>query len=321
MRTLTVLAVIFGLAALLHGPQGAAGAPAADTASVPGSIVAGGLQRTFRLYVPPSHDRARPAPLVIVLHGGFGTGATMERLTAGGFNRLAARDGFVVVYPDGVERHWNDGRGIAEYRSHRDNIDDVGFIAALIDHLAQTQGIDRQRVYAAGISNGGLLAQRLARELAPRVTAIGVVAISMSDKIAQMRPPARPISVLIMLGTEDPLVPWDGGGIAERFGRDVGRVLSIANTVRAWATHNGCPARPEITRESDRDPADGTRVRRESYAPCVEGTEVALYAIEGGGHTWPGGWQYLPQRYVGRTSRDIDANEVLWAFFKRHAIR
>jgi polyhydroxybutyrate depolymerase len=288
---------------------------------VAGSIVAGGLQRTFRLYVPASHDRTRPVPLVIALHGGGGTGAGMERLTTGGLNRLAGRDGFVVVYPDGVERHWNDGRGIAQYRSHRDNIDDVGFVNALVDHLVRTQAIDRRRVYAAGISNGGLLAQRLARELAPRITAVGVVAISMSDKIAQMRPPARPISVLIMPGTDDPLVPWNGGEIASLLGRDHGRVLSVAQTVSAWTTHNRCPGKPDVTREPDRDPGDGTRVRREIYAPCAEGTEVALYVIEGGGHGWPGGWPYLPERIIGRTSRDIDANEVLWAFFKRHAIR
>lgn len=321
MRVLITLIIALVLAAPFVGPGGAASAPAAAPAGVPSSIVAGGLQRTFRLYVPPSHDRSRPAPLVIALHGGGGSGTAMERLTMGGFNLLAEREGFVVVYPDGVERHWNDGRGIAQYRSHRDNIDDVGFITTLIDHLAQTQGIDRQRVYAAGISNGGLFAQRLARELAPRITAIGAVAISMSDKIARMRAPARPISVLLMPGTDDPLVPWSGGVIAERLGRDVGRVLSVADTVSAWATHNRCPGRPEVTREPDRDPGDGTRVRREIYAPCADGTEVVLYAIEGGGHGWPGGWAYLPERIIGRTSRDIDANEVLWAFFRRHAIR
>jgi polyhydroxybutyrate depolymerase len=320
MRALAALIVTLGLAVLFLRPGRAATAANAPV-SAAASIAAGGLQRTYRLYIPASLDRARPAPLVIVLHGGGGTGAAMERLTAGGFSRLAARDGFVVVYPDGVERHWNDGRAIAQYRAHRDNIDDVGFIAALIDHLAQTRGVDRRRVYAAGISNGGLFAQRLARELAPRITAIGAVAISMSDKIAQMRPPARPISVVIMPGTDDPLVPWNGGVIAERLGRDVGRVLSVADTVSAWATHNRCPGGPQITREPDRDPGDGTRVRRETYAPCADGTEVALYAVEGGGHTWPGGWQYLPERFVGRTSRDIDANDVLWAFFKRHAIR
>ena len=321
MKVLTVLMIALALAAPLLRPEGAASAPADAPGSLRGSIVAGGLERAFRLYVPPSHDRTRPAPLVIALHGGGGTGAAMERLTVGGLNRLAVRDGFVVVYPDGVDRHWNDGRGVAEYRSHRENIDDVGFVTALIDHLAQTQGIDRNRVYATGISNGGLFSQRLARELAPRIAAIGVVAVSMSDKIALMRAPTRPISVLLMSGTEDPLVPWAGGDIGfPGSSRKVGKVLSVAKTVAAWAALNRCTPPPAVSWEPDRDPRDGTRVRREAHGPCSEGTEVVLYAVEGGGHTWPGGWQYLPERLVGRTSRDIDANEVIWSFFRRHAI-
>lgn len=292
------------------------------SASIAGSITEGGRERTFRLYVPASHHRSRPAPLFIALHGGGGTGAAMERLTDGGLNRLAVRDGFIVVYPDGVERHWNDGRGVSDYRAHRENIDDVGFISALIDHLAQTHGIDRSRVYAAGISNGGLFSQRLARELAPRIAAIGVVAISMSDKIALMRAPARPVSVVLIPGTDDPLVPWAGGDLGFAGSRrKVGTVLSVAETVAAWVSLNRCSPSPAVTREPDRSPQDGTRVRREAYGPCGDGSEVVLYAVEGGGHTWPGGWQYLPERFVGRTSRDIDANEILWSFFRKQAIR
>jgi polyhydroxybutyrate depolymerase len=123
MRVLTVIVITLVIASPLFLPRASASAPGDGSGSTPGSIVAGGLERTFRLYVPPSHDRTRPAPLVIALHGGGGTGAVMEQLTAGGLNRLAAREGFVVVYPDGVERHWNDGRGISDYRAHRENID------------------------------------------------------------------------------------------------------------------------------------------------------------------------------------------------------
>lgn len=320
MRLLTMGFLAGSLALAPVGSIGAAAGPSDSTGQV-GSIASGGLNRTYRLYVPLAHDKSKAVPLVIALHGGGGTGLNMERLTLGGFNRLAAGEGFVVVYPDGVDRHWNDGRGIQEYRAHREDVDDVGFIAALIEHLHQTLGIDRARVYATGISNGGLFSQRLARELAPRIAAIGVVAVSMSDKIAQMRPPARPISVLLMPGIDDPLVPWGGGDIGFRGSRPAGRVLSVADTVAAWTGLNRCPPRADVAMEPDRDPNDGTRVRWEAYAPCAEGTEVVLYAVEGGGHTWPGGWQYLPERLIGRTSRDIDANHVIWSFFKKHAIR
>jgi len=294
-----------------------------DTAlrSSVGFLQYGGLERTYRIYVPSKYDRSRPLPTVLVFHGGGGTGDGMEKLTQGGLNRLADREGFIIVYPDGVDRHWNDGRGIQNYRAQRDNIDDVGFVAALIDHLARTLTIDLGRVYATGISNGGLMSFRLARELPMRVAAVAPVAISMSEEIAQMRPPSRPISVMMIPGTRDPLVPWDGGAIGFAGGQKVGRVLSVSETVKYWASHNQCPSPPAVSMEPDRDPQDGTRVRREAYGPCRDGTEVILLAVEGGGHTWPGGLQYLPVRVVGRTSRDIDANEVIWSFFRRHALR
>jgi polyhydroxybutyrate depolymerase len=286
-----------------------------------GSLQFGGRERTYRLYVPPQADRAGPMPVVLVLHGGGGTGSGMETLTRGGLNRLADRDGFIAVYPDGVDRHWNDGRGIQTYRAHRENIDDVGFFSALIDHLARRLSVDRGRVYSAGISNGGLMSFRLARELTSEIAAIAAVAVSMSEQIAAMRTPSRPISVLMIPGTKDPLVPWDGGDIGFAGGGKVGKALPVAEAIRYWAGHNQCPSPPAVAMEPDRDPQDGTRVRREAYGPCRDGTEVVLLAVEGGGHTWPGGWQYLPERVIGRTSRDIDANEVIWSFFKRHASR
>jgi polyhydroxybutyrate depolymerase len=317
-REVWVAAILFLAAGAVLAAAGDAYVRAAETSTQTGTLAFGGLTRTYRLRVSPASRR--PMPLVLALHGGGGTGEHMERLTLGGFNRLADREGFAVVYPDGVERHWNDGRGTQAYRSHRDNIDDVGFLAALIGYAARSIPVDLRRVYATGISNGGLMSFRLARELADRIAAIAPVAISMSEQLLQMRTPARPISVLLIPGTQDPLVPWEGGEIGFAGGRKVGRVISVAESVRFWATHNQCPPTPAVTWEPDRDPFDGTRVRRVAYGPCREGTEVVLYAVEGGGHTWPGGQQYLAERLVGRTSRDIDANEVIWGFFKRHAI-
>lgn len=303
------------------GPGGVAHAQSRGPVSRTGAIHHGGIERTYRIHLPSSAGRAGPMPLVLALHGGGGTGLNMEQLTLGGFNRLSETHGFAVIYPDGVDRHWNDGRGVADYRAHREDVDDVGFISALIEHLAQTQGIDRGRVYATGISNGGLLSMRLAHELSHKIAAIAPVAISVTDKIAAMRAPARPIPIVLIPGTHDPLVPWDGGNLGFQGGRAVGRVLSVAETVRYWVNHNRCAPTPTVTREPDRSPGDGTRVRREAYAGCSEGAEVVVYVVEGGGHTWPGGLPYLPERVIGRTSRDIYANEVIWDFFKKHAVR
>lgn len=281
------------------------------------SIIFAGLERTYRIHMPPSYDKSTPLPLLIALHGGGGTGENMEELTLGGFNRLSDKEGFVAVYPDGIEKHWNDGRENVSYRAHQEKIDDVGFISALIDHLAKQSNIDTKRVYATGISNGAIMSFRLGCELSEKIAAIASVAGSMPEKLPTRCLPSRSISALIISNTEDPLVPWGGGEI--RFGlRRFGRVLSIPETVKFWSTHDQCSSSPLITWEPDKDPKDGTRVRKESYNQCRESSEVLLYAIEGGGHTWPGGHQYLPEWIIGKTSRDIDANEVIWDFFKKH---
>ncbi len=279
-------------------------------------LTRGGLERTYHIYLPASYGKSRPVPLLIVLHGGGGTGQGMERLTRGGFNILADREGFIIVYPDGVEKHWNDGRDIRTWRAHRERIDDVGFLSALIDRVAKDWNIDPQRVFATGISNGGLMSYRLACELSHKISAIAVVTASLSEELFAQCSPAKPISVLIMNGTKDPLVPYGGGEITGPFGvRKFGKVVSTAETVQFWVKHNACPDELVIKQEPDEDPKDGTRVRREVYSPCKNNTQVVLYTIEGGGHTWPSGWQYLPERVIGKTSQDITATDVIWEFF------
>ncbi len=283
------------------------------------SIIFAGLERTYLLHIPSSYIRSTPMPLLIVLHGGGGTGERMEKLTQGGFNRFSDKDGFLVVYPDGIEKNWNDGRENVKYRAHREKIDDVGFIASLIEHLTVEHPIDKKRVYVTGISNGAMMSFRLGCELSERIAAIAPVAGAMPENLPSRCSPSRQIPVLMISNTEDRLVPWEGGDI--RFGRKTfGRAISVPETVKYWVTHNQCSSSPTVFMEPDRDPKDGTRVRREVYAQCGEGAEVILYAIEGGGHTWPGGDQYLPKIIVGKTSRDIDANGVIWNFFKNHKL-
>jgi polyhydroxybutyrate depolymerase len=287
-------------------------------ASTVHSIIFAGLERTYRIHIPPSHDKAKPSPLLIALHGGGGTGRAMEKLTLGGFNRLSDREGFIVLYPDGTGKHWNDGRENVNYRAHQEKIDDVGFISALIDHLAKQYKVDIRRVYVTGISNGAMMSFRLGCELSEKITAIAPVAGSMPENLPARCSPSRLISVLMISNTDDRLVPWEGGDI--RFGRRTfGRALSVPETVKYWVNHNQCSALPSISMEPDRDPKDGTGVRKELYDQCRESSEVVLYAIEGGGHTWPGGHPYLPAWIIGKTSRDIDANDVIWDFLKKHA--
>jgi polyhydroxybutyrate depolymerase len=292
-------------------------APRADDEKVStGTIIVNGLTRTYLIRIPAVYDKNKSSPLLIVLHGGGGSGEKMLKLTKGAFNGLSDKDGFVVIYPDGIENHWNDGRKEVKYRTHTENIDDVAFISALIDYLVTESNIDTKRVYATGISNGAMMSYRLACDLSGKITAVAPVAGNMPQNLSKSSP-ANPVSILIINNTKDPLMPFDGGDITGPWGiRKLGKVLSTANSVKFWVSHNNGSLTPIVTRLDDKDPDDGTLVRKEVYGNGKDGTEVILYVVEGGGHTWPSGYQYLSETIIGKTSKDIDASELIWEFFK-----
>jgi len=282
------------------------------------------LLRTFHIHASSIQNKSVSLPLVIALHGRGGTGETMSLVTRKGFDKLADNEGFVVVYPDGVELNWNDGRMDEEAndRAHRENIDDVGFISALIDSMIKNYNIDPGRVYITGISNGAIMSYRLACELSHKITAIAPVDGNIPHLLFHDCYPVMPVSVLAINNVNDPLVPYEGGSIYTSIRRlNLGKVLSAEESVGFWVNRNQCPAFPLVTEEPDLDPKDGTRVTRKEYTACLDGTRVILYSIDGGGHTWPGGIQYLPVIIVGRTCRDINACEVIWSFFRKHSRR
>ena len=258
-------------------------------------------KRHYELFVPSDTPGM---PLVIVLHGNGGTGRQIERHTS--FDRIAAREHFVVVYPDAVDRHWNDGRPEVD-----NGVDDVAFIASLIDEIATKHAIDRKRVYVTGMSNGGIMSYRVACDLADRIAAIAPVTGNLPAAIRCE--PRVPVSVLAINGTEDPLVPYAGGTV----GRNRGSVLSAALSTAHFATHAGCGPATGTVDEPDANPADGSRTRRTSYA-CPAPVTVELLTLDGAGHTWPGGSQYLPKLLIGGTSRDFDGAERIWDFFSMH---
>jgi polyhydroxybutyrate depolymerase len=294
----------------------------ASAKTLPGSISFAGLKRTYLIYIPPSYDKTKSMPLVIALHGGGGSGRHMIKLTRGGVNALADKFGFIVAYPDGIEKNWNDGRRAQEtgYRAHREDMDDVGFIAALIGRLIEEFNVDPKRIYATGMSNGAMMSYRLACQLSEKIAAIAPVTGNIPQNLCSVCLPSMPVSVLAINNVNDPLMPWEGEDITGPLGlKKLGKVLPTAETIRFWVEHNNCSPTAAITHEPDRDPYDGTRIRKESYGNGRDSAEVVLYAVEGGGHTWPNGYQYLGERLVGKTSRDIDANEVIWDFFSRHA--
>jgi polyhydroxybutyrate depolymerase len=165
-------------------------------------------------------------------------------------------------------------------------------------------------VYATGISNGAMFAYRLACDLPGTFAAVAPVAGALPAELAPSCAHGAPVSVIAFQGTADPLMPYLGGGTGQR------RVFSAERSIGFWGTQAGCTGTPVTTDEPDRV-ADGTRVRRTVFLSCREGRAVELYTIEGGGHTWPGGPE--AGRRVGRVSREIDATELIWAFFAGHA--
>jgi len=276
------------------------------------------LQRTYKIHIPLAMPEKFSPALVFVLHGGTGTGDGMERsLTLGGFNVLSDENNFIVVYPDGIERNWNDGRTNTSDPAHEQNIDDVGFFNALIENLTDEFNIDQNRIYFTGISNGAMMSYRLALELPEKIAAIAPVAGAIPIDILPDEPLSIPLSVCVISGTSDPLVPWDGGTVG--FKRNPrGVVISVPDSVNYWVINNNCNNTAETILLPDTDPFDGTIVYYHKYSNGENNSEVVLYEIKNGGHTWPDGYQYLSKMLIGRTCKDINANEVIWDFFKNH---
>jgi polyhydroxybutyrate depolymerase len=270
----------------------------------------GGRGRFYQVHVPPGFQSGRPAPVVLVFHGGGGYPEAMRKQT--GMDATADRAGFIVVYPAGTgaraRRVLTFNAGICcGYAVERD-VDDVGFVAAVIDDLARRLSIDRKRVYATGLSNGAMLSYRLACELSDRVAAVASVAGTLG---IHRCPATRAVPVMHFHGLADQNSPYQGGVGA----RSVSRVnfTSVPQTIDFWRRHNGCPEAAETVLKGE------ATLKR--WTPCRSGSEVALWSIEGGGHTWPGGETTLLEKpIVGPVNRDISASDEMWAFFARHRL-
>jgi polyhydroxybutyrate depolymerase len=281
------------------------------------SIMFDGLNRTYRIHIPPNISQIDSPALVFVLHGGGGTGENTERtLTLGGFNTLSDDYGFIVIYPDGIDRHWNDGRNVND-TAHQEKIDDVGFLSRLIDNLTDEFNANPNKVFFTGISNGAMMSYRLAFDITEKIAAIAPVAGAIPTEILPENTNGIPLSVFVLSGTHDPLVPWEGGNIGTpNYPR--GTCISVPESVEFWVKRNNCNTTPIGTWLPNKNKLDLCRIHCDNYENGDNNTEVVLYEIKRGGHTWPGGYQYFPKFLIGRTCRDIDANEEIWKFFDSH---
>jgi polyhydroxybutyrate depolymerase len=278
------------------------------------SIQSGGLTRTFLLHVPPSYDGSADVPLVLAFHGHGGTGRGQALVTH--MSDVADANGFIAAYPNGVDHGWNDGR--RRLSDARPPVDDVGFTADLITHLAADHRIDPSRVYATGFSQGGFMCFRLARDLPDLIAAIAPVSGLLSQDLADGFSSTVPVSMLMVMGTGDPLVAYGGRDAASPRGQKWGALLSAPDTARFFVRLNGCsPAGSTMTLHGAA-PADDIITERTVWTGGRQGTEVRLYTVNGGGHTWPGGRRYSAMRVTGPLAKDFDASAAIWEFFAAH---
>jgi polyhydroxybutyrate depolymerase len=231
-----------------------------------------------------------------------------------GFDALVERERFVAVYPNAVNGNWNDGRIWAGARRLPD---DVAFLRALAGTLTRNGTIDPRRLYVTGPSNGGMMTFRLICEAADLFAGAAPIIANLPADLAGSCKPARPIPVLVMNGTADPLVPYRGGAVG--FLGQRGRVLATDESVAFLRNVNGCAGDPFRRELPQLDRSEGSRVAMETWVNCSSGAPVALYRIEGGGHRVPrrnGPNRPLIDRLFGNENHDFDAAEAIWSFLR-----
>jgi polyhydroxybutyrate depolymerase len=249
------------------------------------SFMYDGLERTYRLYVPSTIAHRSAVPLVVNMHGAGSNAFEQEYYSE--FDQVADTAGFIVVYPNGLNGLWNVYQGGSP--------NDVGFISALIDTLSANYNVDQHRIYATGMSMGGFMSYKLACHLSDKIAAIASVAGLLSDPQCA---PSRAFPVCQFHGTADSTVLYD----------------FVPITINFWTGLNECTD-STVVNLPDIDTTDQSTVTLTTYKPCNENTEVLLYTINGGGHSWPGA-SYI----IDVTNQDIHANVEIWKFFSRFTL-
>ncbi len=282
------------------------------------TLMHGGIERSYLIQAAPQ-SASKPAPIIILLHGGTQSARQVWRQTT--LPAIAEREGAILVAPDAVGDNWNDYRTIyfGGDGGGTLNVDDVGFVDRLIDVVIAEHNGDPQRVFVTGASNGGYMSYRIGCELSHRVAAIAPVIATMLVQPERVCQPTQPIAVQIVAGTADPFVPYYGGTVTVR-GVTAEPRMSAPETAAFWARHNGCAATPGVEQMPDLTTDDASTVRRDVFQGCAPRAPVVFYTMDGGGHVWPqirpvrAGLRWL-ERILGPVNQDIDAGEVIWGFF------
>lgn len=276
------------------------------------SLKVDGRERTFSYYVPATADQS--SPVIFVLHGSRGTGEGIRRDSSYEFDQLADERGHIVVYPDGYLKHWNDCRKSAEYKANTENIDDVAFVAAMVEFFSIDREISSGQVFIAGHSNGGHMAYRLALETPEMLGAVAVIGANLPvDENLNCQKSGKPVSVAVFNGTLDPINPYNGGLVVLFGNSSRGSVLSTDATIDYW----------KMLAKIDSDPVLETRIKgdggretsvQEMHWRGETGTSIQLYTLQGAGHAIPSKTAKAP-RFYGPQSRAISAPLAIVNFF------
>mgnify|MGYP005855746111 CR=1 FL=1 len=251
----------------------------------------GGQSRSFKLHIPPGYDGAEPTPLVVNIHGL--TSNPDQQVLFSEMNPQSDAEGFLVAYPAGLQNSWNAGACCGGAQSQ--GVDDVGFLRAMVAAIEEVTCVDARRIYATGMSNGGMMTNRLACEASDLFAAFAPVSAVLVQEPCQ---PARPIPILHFNGTADVLVAYDGG-----------LFQGAPATFAAWAELSGCTGDPVETYKKG-------AASCMTYDTCDDGAEVTLCTLTGMNHCWPGN-DFCP---LPPTNTDISANEAMWEFFQAHPL-
>lgn len=286
----------------------------------PFAINVKGVERSYLLHIPPSSDHAKKWPVVVMFHGGGGTAKAAMRET--GWAEKADKEGFLAVFPEGTSpdafrpgrfrdnpQTWNDGSRRPNVGAARLEVADVEFVSMMLSDLTARFSVDERRIYATGFSNGASMTFRVARELSRILAAAAPVA---GADWLDGKTPERPIPILYITGTADPLNPIEGGDI--RIGRKTfGTKPQTQEMIGKWVKMAGAPEEARVL--YDKDGARGV-----GYGASGDTASVVLYTIDGHGHHWPGGKSALPESLAGRNTAKLKATDVIWEFFKAHSI-
>jgi polyhydroxybutyrate depolymerase len=293
-----------------------------------------GSARTIQVHLPPEYSKRKRYPVVLVLHGLHGDASLIARISH--FNKTADQFGFIVVYPNSREGRWtaapDEGvRSIGGFGRRRTILDDmtrpsrpddvggrplneIPFFNDLLDQIESEYSVDVSRVYATGYSDGAFMDFRLGCEMSDRIAAIATVGAVLPESLAETCSnwSWRAVPLLMINGTDDPEVPYRG-----RLAQVGFSLLPAKETLKGWAKINNCGQKPQHDTIEPRT-GGGLETRVETYTDCTDGATAVLYSIEKGGHTWPGGEQFIPVRFIGKTNDDLDASEIIWKFFAAH---